>query len=73
MNKTIFEEKYEEGLEKGKAEGIRGIIVEDLEERFGVLSETIKERLQEKSLPELKSLRRAIRQAKTLTDLGLDK
>ena len=65
MNKTFVEEAYEDG--------VRDIIREDLEEQFGVLSETAKERLQEKSLPELKALRKSIRQAKSLTDLGLDK
>jgi hypothetical protein len=64
MNKTIFEEKYEEG--------VRDTIRENIEDRFGALPVAAKERLNEMSLPELKALRKKILQANSLTDLGLD-
>jgi len=73
MNKTFFEEVFEEAFEKGKADGIRALVLEDLEECFGIVPEFTKQRLQEKSIPEMKLLLKRIHQARSLADLGLDK
>ncbi len=69
MNKTL----YEQGIEKGIEIARREILREDLVERFGPLSPNAEERLQAMTLQEMKALRTALRQSQSLRDLGLDK
>ena len=65
MNKTWFEE----GIEKERRE----MLQEVMEDRFGPLPSAIAERLEKMSLDELMAVRKAIRHAKSLSDLGFDK
>jgi hypothetical protein len=69
MNKTWFEEGIEKGIEKGRRE----VLQEWMEDRFGPLPPAAVGRLERMSLDELMAVRKAIRQAKSLSDLGLDK
>lgn len=68
MNKTWFEEAEEKGVAKERRE----MLQEWMEERFGPLSPSVAERLEKMSLDELMAVRKAIRHAQSLSDLGLD-
>jgi hypothetical protein len=68
MNKTTYEKGEEAGIERGRRE----TILELLDDRFGPLPPSTTERLQQMSLTELASLRKAILRAESLSDLGLE-
>lgn len=73
MNKTWFEEAEEKGVEIGIAKERREMLQEVMEDRFGPLPPFISKRLEQMSLDELMAVRKAIRHAQSLSDLGLDK
>src|SRR5438445_8855682 len=67
---------YEKGLEKGREKGLevsREILRAQIDQRFGPLSPTVLERLEQ--LPEdgLKALGKALLRAQSLGDLGLER
>lgn len=72
MNKTFFEEAREKALEEGEKRGRHASLRELLEARFGTLPESVEQRLQTMSLPEMKDLAKALLKAQSLADLGLD-
>ena len=59
---------YEEGIEKGRREAFREL----LEEWFGPLSPAVLERLEQLPSERLSALGKALRQAKSLRELGLE-
>jgi hypothetical protein len=76
MNTTWFEKGLEkgrqEGLEEGKVEGRRQVLREQLEERFGPLSSSVLERLEQASVDHVKALGKMLLQAQSLHELGLE-
>lgn len=67
MNKTVYEQGEEKGMEKER----RNLVKELLEERFGPLSEEIHQQLEEMSMEELRLLAMKIVKANSLEELGL--
>jgi hypothetical protein len=71
---------YEKGIEKGRAEGRqegrgverREILRELLEERFGPLTPSVQERIQQMAVEQLSPLIRAVARANSLRDLSLE-
>lgn len=59
---------YEKGLEKGRRETLREL----LEARFGPLAAPVLERLQQVPAEQLTRLTRALLQAQSLHELGLE-
>lgn len=68
MNKTVFEEGMEKGVEKGQ----RRVLHEQLEERFGPLPAAVQQRLSEWPAERLATLVRAVVRAQSLRDMGLE-
>lgn len=77
MNKTVYEEGIEKGIEKGietgEIRGRRAVLREQLEARFGAVSPSINERLNQMSLQELIDLGKTLIRAQSLAELGLEK
>ena len=71
MNKTVFEEGIEKGIEKGKLIGLQELALTLLEERFGPVSTPLREYVENLSLDPLRQLTLRILNAKTLADAGL--
>ena len=75
MNQTTFEKGIEKGiekgLEKGRRQGRMEMVASLMEERFGVVSSTTRNRLEEMSMEELRSLALKIAVASSLAELGL--
>jgi hypothetical protein len=63
---------FEEGVEKGLHAGERRMLLAQLEERFGPLSETARQRLEAWPAEQLTELGRALLRAKSLAELGLE-
>lgn len=72
MATTWFEQGMEKGMEKGFEKGQRELIREQLEDRFGALSEEAKQRLAQWPTGRLKELARALLRAESLHELGLE-
>jgi hypothetical protein len=72
MNATWYEKGIEKGIERGIEKGRRLSIQEVLEDRFGDLSHQVLAKLDLMHLDQLASLRKAIFEAKSLKDLGLE-
>jgi hypothetical protein len=80
MNTTWYEKGLEKGLEKGREEGReegreqtrRTILGELLEEKFGVLSAPVQDRLQHLAADRLVALTKAVLRANSLRELGLE-
>lgn len=68
VNKTY----YESGLEKGREEGLRAALCELLEAKFGPLTPQVQERLQQLTADRLAGLPKAVYQAQSLRELGLE-
>jgi hypothetical protein len=64
MNTTWFEK----GIEQERRESVRELV----EERFGRLSPPVEQRLQQLTMEQLKSLRKAVVRAGSLRELGLE-
>ena len=62
----------EEGLEKGVYTGERRILLVQLEDQFGTLSEAARQRLEAWPAEQLTDLARALLHAKSLAELGLE-
>lgn len=64
MAVTWFEKGLEKGIEKGREEGLekghREMLAEQLEERFGQLSQTVQDRLNQWPAQQLNELARKI-------------
>ena len=58
--KTMAVTWFEKGLEKGIEEGRREMLAEQLEERFGQLSQTVQDRLNQWPAQQLNELARKI-------------
>jgi hypothetical protein len=63
---------FEQGVEKGLDTGQRELIRDQLEARFGELSDPVKRRLAEWPGDRLKELGRALLRAASLRELGLE-
>ncbi|HXG10230.1 MAG TPA: DUF4351 domain-containing protein [Gemmataceae bacterium] len=63
---------YERGVEKGVEKGQRELLREQLEERFGPLSLSVVDRLEQLPADRLKALGRAMLRAQSLRELGLE-
>jgi hypothetical protein len=72
MNKTTYEKGIEKGVEKGAEVGRRQLMREMIEDQFGPLPPSAAERLERLPLADLVPLRKAIRTARSLRDLGLE-
>lgn len=72
MATTWFEQGMEKGMEKGREGGQRDLIRDQLEARFGELSDPVKQRLADWPGDRLKELGRALVRAKSLRELGLE-
>jgi hypothetical protein len=59
---------YEKGIDQGRREMLR----DQLEARFGRLSPTVLERLEQLSREEVKALGKKVLQGQSLQDLGLE-
>ncbi len=59
-------------FERGVDQGRREVLRELLEDRFGPLSPSVRERLQQWPADRLPELRRAVVTAQSLRDLGLE-
>jgi hypothetical protein len=68
MNTTWFEK----GIERGREQASRQILLEQLEERFGSLSADVKERLVALAAGDVARLLKALVRAQSLRDLGLE-
>jgi hypothetical protein len=68
LGKTTFELGVEKGIEKGQLDLLRG----QLEERFGVLSETARQRLEALPAERLGPLSRDLVRGKSLVEMGLE-
>jgi hypothetical protein len=67
MNTTWFERGIEKGVEKERREWLREL----LEGRFGALAPSVLAKLDQLSADELQTLRKALKEARSLADLGL--
>ena len=67
VNATWYEKGIEKGIEKERREAFREL----LEERFGPLSRTVLDKLDQLSLERLLDLRKASFKTESLRDLGL--
>ena len=63
---------FEQGREQGRQEGRQAILAVLLEERFGPLSASVREKLQNWPADRLGELIRKVLTAKSLADLGLE-
>jgi hypothetical protein len=80
FQRLMAQTKYEEAksmsaptiFEDGMNEGQRSLVLLLLEERFGSISESVRETLREKSGDELRRLARQLLHAQSLSELGLD-
>src|SRR5258708_35846468 len=68
MIKSIYDEALEKGMEKGQRRAIEKI----LQVRFGMLSETTRQRLADYPAEKLDTLLEAALAGKSLKDLGLE-
>jgi flagellar biosynthesis/type III secretory pathway protein FliH len=68
------EEGFQEGRQEGRQEGaqaLQDLLLSDMEERFGPVSETTRRRVEEiQGLQELKTLIKRVRSVGSLADLG---
>jgi hypothetical protein len=64
MNLTYFE--------KGELQGQRKLLLLQLEERFGVLPEAVRERVQQMNPEHLANLGKAVLRAQSFQELGLE-
>jgi hypothetical protein len=71
MNKTVFEEGVEKGLEKGQLLAHRQIVITLLEKRFGPVSEKLREHVEGVGLDALRQLIVRVTEADSLADAGL--
>ncbi|HZU36345.1 MAG TPA: hypothetical protein VFA18_10580, partial [Gemmataceae bacterium] len=76
MNTTWYEKGLEQGreqgLEKGLEKGRRAVLHDLLEEKFGPLSASVVERLEQVPADRLMELTKAVLRAESLRELGLD-
>jgi hypothetical protein len=72
MATTWFEQGMEKGMERGRERGQRDLIREQLEARFGELSDPVEQRLADWPPDRLKELGRSLLLAKSLRELGLE-
>jgi hypothetical protein len=63
---------YEKGLQKGREEGQRAVLRDQLEEKFGALSPQVQDRLQQLAADRLVRLTKAVLHAQSLRELGLE-
>lgn len=68
MTRTLASTWYEKGREQGRRELLR----EQLEERFGPLTQTVRERLEQLPAEHLALLVKAVLSARSLKELGLE-
>jgi len=71
MGTTWYEQGIEKGIEKGREQGQREFLLIQLEERFGPLSEQLRNRLQNLPPERVGELVRAVVRAQSLAELGL--
>jgi hypothetical protein len=67
MNKTV----YEEGIDKGRREGLVEMVFALLENKFGPVSAELRADLEQLSMEKLKQLALRIPTAATMAELGL--
>ena len=63
---------YERGMEKGIEKGQRRLLLVQLEDRFGPLSEAVRQRVSDWPVDKLDDLSRALLRAQSLQELGLE-
>lgn len=71
MNKTVFEELIEKGIEIGKIMALQDLALKLLEERFGPVSTPLREHVESLNLDPLRQLTLRIATAKSLDDVWL--
>jgi hypothetical protein len=71
MNQTTYEKGIEKGIEKGRREGQMELVCSLIEDRFGPISEAIRQDLERLPMERLRRLAVKIRTAASLADLGL--
>jgi hypothetical protein len=72
MNKTVFEQGIEKGFEKGAAQARREMLRDFVAARFGPLSDHVLNRIDSLDPDRLPALVKALPQASSLKDLGLE-